>query len=566
MQVKCKINESRITLIETGMPVKIAVDAIPGLKLTGRVKKVNRYAEPSSFFSSSIKEYATFIEIIDPPENIRTGMTAEVQIFVEQTRRRVADPDSRSVRTWRRNVLAGSTRARTSSRPLKSRSVRPTTRWPASPKDLDEGDMLVLNLRGHLTLMDLARGDSTKTTARCASLARRHGGWTVPRLDPAIGPVDPTGRSRRRRTRWLGRRWRRTAVEADGGGRGATVGPPGGWRRWSRTQHGRARSVERCDTDGDGRLSAEEIGTMERERSGSVTAADTDGDGQAGRVVTRMTKRVQRRWRTPMSMTDAYGSTVRARRRRQPQPRRLATSIRDLTKDYVLKSETVRALRGVSFDVPEGDYVAIMGPSGSGKSTLLNLLGCLDQPTSGSLFLGDDDIAMMTDDQLAEIRSERIGFVFQSYNLIQQLSVVENIQVPLYYQGRLGSNERKRAIELAERVGLGRSPGPPAQPAFRGTATACRDCPEPGQRSFLCAGRRIDRKLGLGRRPTRSWRSLISSTRKAGRSSWSRTKMTWPSGRNESFDSKTACCTPTKRSAKSDEQLLARHSAPRSKN
>lgn len=135
--------------------------------------------------------------------------------------------------------------------------------------------------------------------------------------------------------------------------------------------------------------------------------------------------------------------------------KRLATSIRNLTKDYVLKSETVRALRGVSFDVPEGDYVAIMGPSGSGKSTLLNLLGCLDQPTSGSLYLGDDDIATMTDDQLADIRSERIGFVFQSYNLIQQLSVVENIQVPLYYQGRLGAEERARAISLAERVGLG---------------------------------------------------------------------------------------------------------------
>lgn len=134
---------------------------------------------------------------------------------------------------------------------------------------------------------------------------------------------------------------------------------------------------------------------------------------------------------------------------------KLATSIRDLTKEYVLKSETVRALRGVSFDVPEGDYVAIMGPSGSGKSTLLNLLGCLDQPTSGSLLLGSDDIAEMTDDQLAEIRSQRIGFVFQSYNLIQQLSVVENIQVPLYYQGRLGSDERRRAVALAERVGLG---------------------------------------------------------------------------------------------------------------
>ena len=131
-----------------------------------------------------------------------------------------------------------------------------------------------------------------------------------------------------------------------------------------------------------------------------------------------------------------------------------ACSIRNLTKEYVLKSETVRALRGVSFDVPEGDYVAIMGPSGSGKSTLLNLLGCLDQPSDGELLLGEDNVATMTDDELAEIRSRRIGFVFQSYNLIQQLTVVENIQVPLYYQGRLGAAERKRCIELAERVGL----------------------------------------------------------------------------------------------------------------
>ncbi|WP_390622506.1 ABC transporter ATP-binding protein [Candidatus Laterigemmans baculatus] len=135
--------------------------------------------------------------------------------------------------------------------------------------------------------------------------------------------------------------------------------------------------------------------------------------------------------------------------------RPLATSIRNLTKEYVLKSETVRALRGISFDVPEGDFVAIMGPSGSGKSTLLNLLGCLDQPSSGQLLLGDDDVSRMSDDQLAEVRSRRIGFVFQSYNLIQQLTVVENIQVPLYYQGRLGNHERQRCIELAKLVGLG---------------------------------------------------------------------------------------------------------------
>ncbi len=132
-----------------------------------------------------------------------------------------------------------------------------------------------------------------------------------------------------------------------------------------------------------------------------------------------------------------------------------AASLVDIKKDYVLKSETVRALRGVTFEVPAGDYVAIMGPSGSGKSTLLNLLGCLDKPTSGQFFLGDDNVAEMSDDQLAYIRASRIGFVFQSYNLIQQYTVLENIEVPLLYQGRLTLQGRRRCRELANMVGLG---------------------------------------------------------------------------------------------------------------
>ena len=134
---------------------------------------------------------------------------------------------------------------------------------------------------------------------------------------------------------------------------------------------------------------------------------------------------------------------------------KLAAKIEDLSKDYVLKGETVRALRGVSFDVPEGDYVAIMGPSGSGKSTLLNLLGCLDRPTNGAMYLGEEDVSKMNDNQLSWMRASRIGFVFQSYNLIQQLTVVENIEVPLYYQGKLTKDDRQRCIDLADMVGLG---------------------------------------------------------------------------------------------------------------
>lgn len=134
---------------------------------------------------------------------------------------------------------------------------------------------------------------------------------------------------------------------------------------------------------------------------------------------------------------------------------RLAASVESLTKDYVLGVETVHALRGVSFDVPEGDFVAIMGPSGSGKSTLLNLLGCLDRPTEGNYFLGDQDVAQLDDDQLSEIRASRIGFIFQSYNLIPQLTVLENIEVPLYYQGQLTAESRERCHHLADLVGLG---------------------------------------------------------------------------------------------------------------
>ncbi len=133
---------------------------------------------------------------------------------------------------------------------------------------------------------------------------------------------------------------------------------------------------------------------------------------------------------------------------------RLAASVRDLTKEYVLDGETVRALRGVTLEVPEGDYVAIMGASGSGTSTMLNLLGCLDRPTSGTIMFGDDNISDLSDNQLSEIRASRIGFVFQAYNLIPQLTVLENIEVPLYYQGQHSAAARKRCAELAAMVGL----------------------------------------------------------------------------------------------------------------
>jgi putative ABC transport system ATP-binding protein len=128
----------------------------------------------------------------------------------------------------------------------------------------------------------------------------------------------------------------------------------------------------------------------------------------------------------------------------------------DLEKSYRMGADlVVEALRGVTLRIEEGEYLAIMGASGSGKSTLLNLLGCLDRPTSGRYLLGGEDVSQLSDGELSEVRGRRIGFVFQSFNLIPQLSALDNIEVPLFYQGMHRRDRRRRATALAEQVGLG---------------------------------------------------------------------------------------------------------------
>ena len=135
----------------------------------------------------------------------------------------------------------------------------------------------------------------------------------------------------------------------------------------------------------------------------------------------------------------------------------LTASVHDITKTYTKPGSdvSVHALSGVSIDFTEGESVAICGQSGSGKSTLMNLLGCLDRPTSGRYVLGDLDVSQLSDDELSDIRGRRIGFVFQNFNLIAQLSVLENLEVPLFYQGVTPRERREKALQLADAVGLG---------------------------------------------------------------------------------------------------------------
>jgi putative ABC transport system ATP-binding protein len=128
----------------------------------------------------------------------------------------------------------------------------------------------------------------------------------------------------------------------------------------------------------------------------------------------------------------------------------------NLRKTYRMAADViVEALRDINLTIEEGQYLAIMGPSGSGKSTLLNLMGCLDRPTSGHYILGGEDVSDLSDSELSEVRGRRIGFIFQSFNLVPQLTALDNIEVPLFYQGIHRRERRRRSLELAERVGLG---------------------------------------------------------------------------------------------------------------
>ncbi|MEN3336913.1 MAG: putative transport system ATP-binding protein [Acidobacteriota bacterium] len=127
---------------------------------------------------------------------------------------------------------------------------------------------------------------------------------------------------------------------------------------------------------------------------------------------------------------------------------------RDLWKSYTMGEEEIHALRGVSIEIQRGEYVAIMGPSGSGKSTLMNLIGCLDTPTKGSYLLNDKEVASMNDDELARIRNEEIGFVFQTFNLLPRATALHNVELPLVYAGVSGKARQDRAKLALEKVEL----------------------------------------------------------------------------------------------------------------
>jgi putative ABC transport system ATP-binding protein len=193
-------------------------------------------------------------------------------------------------------------------------------------------------------------------------------------------------------------------------------------------------------------------------------------------------------------------------------------SVRDIVKTYTVGEVTVRALRGADLDIEKGEFVAITGPSGSGKSTLMHILGCLDRPTSGTYFLDGVDVSRMSKDELAMVRNKKIGFVFQGFNLLSRTTALDNVELPLLYNGgsKMKSAERRRrAMDALKIVGLGERfhHFPNQLSAVSSSASRSHARSSPSRRSSSRTSRRA---ISIRARASRSWTSSSGSIRSGG--------------------------------------------------
>ena len=201
---------------------------------------------------------------------------------------------------------------------------------------------------------------------------------------------------------------------------------------------------------------------------------------------------------------------------------------RDLWKTYVMGDEEIHALKGVSIAIERGEYVAIMGPSGSGKSTLMNLIGCLDTPTKGTYLLNDKEVSQMNDNELARIRNEEIGFVFQTFNLLPRATALHNVELPLVYAGVSKKDRLERAQGGARQGRADPAHEPPAQRAVRRPAAARGHRPRAREQSRRSCSPTSRPATSIRRPASRSWRCSRACTRRGTPSSSSPTRPTSP--------------------------------------
>ncbi|MCB9914361.1 MAG: efflux RND transporter periplasmic adaptor subunit [Planctomycetes bacterium] len=396
MIAKASVHESVLKQVREGLPVIVRIDALPGREFPGVVDKVAVLPDKNSWWANpNLRLYRTDVSIENGSEEMRPGMSCNIEILVDMLEDTLYVPLQAVYSVGGRNVCWVQKGLGYEERTVE---VGPHNEvWVAIESGLEEGEIVLLSPPPGAKVGEQQASDAPAGTPR---LGRPEG---LPAN--AEGGAGASG----------------GAAPRDGAA-GERTHDPG--------TRGGGESAARAAADAVTRRAAADARRRQRPRRGR-------------RRWTRRRRTPRRRWRPSL------------RGMSEPSSRRPAAQLESVSRVYRMGDTEVRALDDFSFTFQQGEYWAIMGSSGSGKSTLLNILGCIDRASSGRYRVDGQDIAELDDDDLSDFRSRKLGFIFQSYNLIPQLNVLENILVPLFYQDEPPEDGEERALELARRVGLG---------------------------------------------------------------------------------------------------------------
>ena len=449
MIVEVSIHESARSLLWKGQQALIQVEALEGKNFKGTLVKVPEVPDSSSgWLTPDRKVYKTRIRLDNESADVRPGMSAGGQDLLREDR-------ERDLRSGAGRVLGRSGHGFCLRQVLQR--LGSSHRGGGQTQRQERAD----HLRSEGGRAGLSERTARRSSSGRAEEDKERG--SDPRGAGCIHER-PTGRGGSS----CGSAWQRGSPLRQ---RRADRSPrPGRGRRRTRSRRrwrtDRPRRPDEPPRPNEPQLpharSSADTGDDQDPLPGSVQAGEgpagrrTDGeDPRALARPARISRARRGRWRRPRIQQPGR-SRARRGRRTQNRRRRAMTlaSLRGVCRHYRMGDSVVRALDGIDLEIEQGDYWAILGRSGSGKSTLLNLLGCLDRPTAGTYVLDGVDVSGLSDDALSHLRSRSIGFIFQSFNLIPQLTVEENIEVPLFYQGVSPVESRRRAQAIATRVGL----------------------------------------------------------------------------------------------------------------